>query len=49
MAASQLPWRDCSNEVREETGYIGIFAGGKRKKVEHQKIAANHKKTGISN
>ena len=46
MAASQLPWRDCSTEVREETGYIGIFAEGK-KKVEHQKIA-NHKKTDIS-
>ena len=31
MAASHLPWRDCSSEVREETGYIGIFAGGKKK------------------
>ena len=46
MAASQLPWRDCSTEVREETGYIGIFAGGGGE-VEHQKIA-NHKKTDIS-
>ena len=31
MAASQLPWRDCSTEVREETGYIGIFAEGKKR------------------
>ena len=44
--ASQTALRDCSKEVREEPGYIGVFAGKQNKTehvVEHQKITANHK------
>ena len=29
--ASQITLRNCSKEVRQELGYIGIFAGGKKK------------------
>ena len=45
--ASQIALRDCSEEVREEPGYIGVFAKTKQNKqktpqdvVEHKKITA---------
>ena len=31
-AASQIALRNCSKEVREEPGYIGVFVGEKKKK-----------------
>lgn len=46
--ASRIALRDCSKEVKEETGCIGVFAGKKKKKthiVGHLKITANHKKS----
>ena len=47
--ASQIALRSCSKEVREEPGFIGVFAGKKQNRtkhvVEHQKSTANHKKT----
>ena len=45
--ASQTALRDCSKEVREEQGCIGVFAENKQTNkhvVEHPKITANHKK-----
>ena len=46
---SQKTLRNCSNEVVEETGYIGVFLKTKQKKrkcmVKHQKITSHHKKT----
>ena len=40
--ASHIALRDCSKEVWEEPGYIGIFVKNKTKQVvEHQKIPAN--------
>lgn len=44
---------DCSNELREESGYIGIFAGKEQKQnaahiVEHKRITASHKRTNLS-
>ena len=33
--------------MRGESGYVGVFCWGKKKKkqvVEHQKVTANHKK-----
>ena len=42
--ASQIALRNSSDEVREEPGYIGVFAENKTKHVaEHQKITANPK------
>ena len=41
-AASQIALRNCSKEVREEPGYIGVFVGGKKYVAEHRKIIANH-------
>ena len=46
--ASQIALRNRSKEVRDESGYIGVFAE-KKNVVKHQKITANHKKTDISN
>ena len=49
MAVSQITLRDCSKEVREESGYMGVFTGKKQKQniaqiVEHKRITANHKR-----
>ena len=44
---SQTALRNCSEEIREEPVYIGVFTG-KKNVVKHQKITANHKKTDIS-
>ena len=40
--AFQIAPRSCSVELREEPGYISVFAENKRV-TEHQKITANHK------
>ena len=40
--ASHSTLRNCSKEVREKLGYVGIFAGTREK--NDQKITANHKK-----
>ena len=48
--ASQIALRNCL-DVKEEPGYIGIFAEKKKEKehvVEHQRITANHPLTDIS-
>ena len=37
---SQTALRDCSQEVREEPGYTGVFAA-KTRQSEHQKITVN--------
>ena len=42
--ASQIALRKCSKDVVEEPGNIGVFAGKKKKVVEHQNIVAYHKK-----
>ena len=49
MAVSQITLRDCSKEVREESGYMGVFTGKKQKQniahiVELKRITVNHKK-----
>ena len=41
-AASQIALRNCSKEVREEPGYIGVFAKKKNKKKNQKN---NHQKT----
>ena len=44
---SQVALRNCSRKIKEEPGYVGVFAEKRKKKnvVEHQKITANQKKT----
>ena len=45
---SQMTLRNCSKEVVDERGYIGVFLKTKQKKikcmVKHQKITSHHKK-----
>ena len=45
-AASQIVLRDCSKEIREEQGYIGVFAAETRLS-KHQKITVNQRKLDI--
>ena len=42
---SQVGLRNCSEEVREKPGFVGVFFWGKaRGVVEHEKNTGNHKK-----
>ena len=44
--ASQIALRNCPREVKNEPGYIGVFAEKTKKQkhvVEHQKITARHR------
>ena len=42
---SQVGLRNCSEEVREKPGFVGVFFWGKaRGIVEHEKNTVNHKK-----
>ena len=41
---SQVGLRNCSEEVREKPGFVGVFFWGKaRGVVEHEKNTGNHK------
>ena len=40
--ASQVALRNCSQQVREKPGYIGVSTE-KKKVAKHEKIIANHK------
>ena len=41
-AASPIALRDCSKEVREEPGFIGVFVT-KTRSLEHQKVTVNER------
>ena len=47
VAASQIALRDCSEEVREDPGYRGVFAT-KTRYSELQNITVNQRKQDIS-